>query len=64
MINFTEISKFFKSEYPLNQHGLEELFSLSKFKNIKKGSVLIHAQPKRKQLRFLNKGIVREYYSK
>lgn len=63
MTNFTEVSKFFKSEYPLNQHGLEELFSLFKIQKHKKGSVLIQAQTREKQLRFLNKGIVREYYS-
>lgn len=63
MNNFAEISKFFKSEYSLNQDGLEELFSLFEIKKHKKGSLLIKAQTKEKQLRFLNKGIVREYYS-
>ena len=61
--NFTEIYKFFKSEYSLNQDGLEELFSLFEIKKHKKGSLLIQSQAKEKQLRFLNKGMVREYYS-
>ena len=30
MINFTEISKFFETEFPLNKEGLKELFSLFK----------------------------------
>ncbi|WP_062053323.1 Crp/Fnr family transcriptional regulator [Aquimarina longa] len=63
MNNFAEISKFFKSEYSLNQDGLEELFSSFEIKEHKKGTLLIKAQNKEKQLRFLNKGIVREYYS-
>lgn len=63
MTKFSEISKFFKSEYSLNQDGLDELFSLFKIREYKKGSLLISAQTKEKQLRFLNKGIVREYYS-
>ncbi|MDW5290722.1 Crp/Fnr family transcriptional regulator [Formosa sp. PL04] len=63
MNDFTEISNFFKSEYQLNQDGLEELFSLFEIRKHKKGSLLIQAQSKEKQLRFLNKGIVREYYS-
>ncbi|WP_286812365.1 MULTISPECIES: Crp/Fnr family transcriptional regulator [unclassified Maribacter] len=63
MTNFSEISKFFKSEYSLDRDGLEELFSLFRVRKHKKGSLLIEAQTKEKQLRFLNKGIVREYYS-
>lgn len=63
MANFINISKFFETEYPLNKHGLEELFSLFNVEKHKKGSLLLQAQTKEKQLRFLNKGIVREYYS-
>ena len=63
MTTFSEISKFFKTEYPLNQHGLDELFSLFKIEKYKKGSLLLQAKAKENQLRFLNKGIVREYYS-
>ena len=63
MINFNEISKFFETEFPLNQKGLEELFSLFKLQKHKKGSILIQAQTIEKQLRFLNNGIIREYYS-
>jgi len=63
MTNFSKLSNFFKTEYSLNQDGIEELFSLIKVLQHKKGSILIKAQNKEKQLRFLNKGIVREYYN-
>ncbi|CAM1333318.1 hypothetical protein [Tenacibaculum aestuariivivum] len=61
--NNSEILKFFKTQYPLNQHGLEELFNLFKINNYKKGSIILKASEKEKQLRFLNKGTVREYYA-
>ncbi len=60
---YSEISKFFKTEYPLNEHGLEELFSLFKVDNYDKGSLILKADTKEEKLRFLNKGLVREYYS-
>jgi len=63
MTNFTEISKFFETEFPLNQDGLKELFSLFKTENFKKGATLLKANKTERQLRFLNKGIIREYYS-
>lgn len=59
----SEISKFFKTEYPLNDHGLEELFSLFRIDNYDKGSLILKADTKEKKLRFLTKGIVREYYA-
>ena len=63
MTDFNEISKFFETEFPLNQQGLSELFSLFTVQKHKKGSILLQAQTIEKQLRFLNKGIIREYYS-
>ena len=63
MTKFSEISNFFKTEFPLNQHGLDELFSLFKVEKHAKGSILLKADSKEKKLRFLNKGIVREYYA-
>jgi len=63
MTDFNEISKFFETEFPLNQRGLEELFSLFTVQKFKKGSILLQAETLEKQLRFLNKGIIREYYS-
>jgi len=63
MTDFNEISKFFKTEFPLNQQGLAELFSLFTVQKYKKGSILLQAETVEKQLRFLNKGFIREYYS-
>lgn len=59
----SEISKFFKTEYPLNQEGLNELLSQFKPQTFKKGHQLLKAGNKERQLRFLNNGIVREYYA-
>lgn len=60
---YSKISKFFETQYPLNQHGLEELFSLFKVNYYDKGSILLKTDTTEKKLRFLNKGIVREYYT-
>ncbi|CAM1362126.1 Crp/Fnr family transcriptional regulator [Tenacibaculum xiamenense] len=63
MSNLTEVSTFFKTSYPLNEHGLEELFSLFKTETFKKGDTLLKSGSKEKKLRFLNNGIIREFYS-
>lgn len=62
-IHLQEISRFFETEYPLNHQGLEELLSLFKVDSYQKGSILLKAGEQEKQLRFLNKGIIREYYA-
>ena len=58
-----EISKFFETEYPLNKDGLAELFSLFSLKIFDKGTTILRAGKNETQLRFLNKGIIREYYA-
>ena len=58
-----EISSFFKTEYPLNKDGLKELFDLFSVIEIKKNVQILTANAEERQLRFLNKGIIREYYS-
>lgn len=63
MTNFTQISFFFKTQFPLNEHGLDELFSLFKITYHKKNMLLLKEKSKEKQLRFLNKGSVIEYYT-
>lgn len=63
MEKFTEITHFFETEYPLNKHGLEELFSLFKVEKFTKGNLLLASNTTEQKLRFLNKGIVREYYA-
>lgn len=63
MTNFSEISKFFETEFPLNKDGLKELFSLFKTEKFEKGNVILKSESIERQLRFLNNGIIREYYS-
>lgn len=63
MKQFSEISKFFETEFLLNQHGLDELFSLFKVEKHAKGTILLQENSKEKKLRFLNNEIVREYYA-
>ncbi len=60
---FKEISKFFETEYPLNKGGLKELLALFKTQNFEKGTQILKADQEEKQLRFLNKGVIREYYA-
>ncbi|OUS01004.1 cAMP-binding protein [Flavobacteriales bacterium 33_180_T64] len=60
---FKEVSKFFETEYPLNKDGLRELLSLFKLKVIKKGNLILETNQEEKQLRFLNTGVIREYYA-
>jgi len=60
---FNEISKFFETEYPLNKNGLKELLALFKVEIQEKGSQVLKANQEEKQLRFLNNGVIREYYA-
>jgi signal-transduction protein with cAMP-binding, CBS, and nucleotidyltransferase domain len=60
---FKEISLFFEIEYPTNKEGLRELLSLFRFKSFKKGTQILESDKEEKELRFLNHGIVREYYA-
>lgn len=62
-IELKEISLFFETEYPLNKDGLRKLLSLFKLEKIKKGTQILNAGTKEKKIRFLNKGVVREYYA-
>jgi len=62
-IELKEISIFFETEYPLNKEGLRKLLSLFELEKIRKGTQILNAGTEEKSLRFLNKGIVREYYA-
>ncbi|MEL4308260.1 Crp/Fnr family transcriptional regulator [Joostella sp. CR20] len=62
MKDLKEISAFFETEYPLNKEGLKELLSLFKVKKYPKGSILLQFGNEEKEIRFLNSGIIREYY--
>ncbi|WP_350288037.1 Crp/Fnr family transcriptional regulator [uncultured Croceitalea sp.] len=60
---FIEISKFFETEYPLNKDGLQEMLSLFQKKTFKKGSRILYDGMEERQLRFLNSGVIREFYT-
>lgn len=59
----SNIATFFDTEYPLNKDGLKELLDLFVVKSIKKNNIILQADSEEKQLRFLNKGVVREFYA-
>jgi len=57
------IANFFKNEFPLNKEGLEEFLSFFETSVYQKNSMLLMEGEEENKLRFLNKGIVREYYA-
>lgn len=59
----TGIASFFETEYPLNKEGLQELLSTFKVENIDKKTLILTSGKVEGQLRFLNKGVIREYYA-
>ncbi|MBC6997019.1 Crp/Fnr family transcriptional regulator [Cytophaga sp. FL35] len=63
MHDLEQISRFFETEYPLNHDGLKELLDLHTSVFLPKGSLLQKADENITHLRFLNKGIIREYYA-
>lgn len=63
MTRIAKISRFFETEFPLNNEGLKELYSLFKTKSYGKNQIILKENTIESQLRFLNKGIVREYYT-
>jgi len=56
------ISTYFKTDFPLNQEGLNELISLFEVKTFSKNTLLLHEGQNENYLRFINTGIVREFY--
>ncbi|WP_412987392.1 Crp/Fnr family transcriptional regulator [Pontimicrobium sp. IMCC45349] len=62
-LDISKISSFFETEYPLNKEGLKELLDLFSTKQLKKNTQILAANTEEQQLRFLNKGVVREYYA-
>ena len=63
MNDLLKISIFFETEYPLNKYGIAELLSLFKKETYEKGTQLLQADNKDLKLRFLNNGVIREYYA-
>jgi CRP-like cAMP-binding protein len=63
MSSLREIATFFETEHPLNQEGLQELFAAFSVKTFGKGAILLQEHDQEQTLRFLNAGIIREYYA-
>lgn len=53
---------FFNEEYPFNTEGLEDFVASFEIKKYIKGEILLKENQTEKKLRFLNSGIVREFY--
>jgi CRP-like cAMP-binding protein len=62
MSNTQKISAFFSTNYPLNKEGLEEAIAAFELKIIPKNKILLQEGTQENTLRFLNKGIIREFY--
>lgn len=58
-----QLRLFFKTDYPLNQEGLEELLNAFELQSFQKKTVILREGKVEKQLRFLVKGNIREFYA-
>lgn len=54
---------FFQDEFPFNKEGLAEFITSFEIKTYKKGTVIIQNGFIENELRFLDNGIIREYYA-
>ena len=57
------ISQFFANKFPFNQEGLMEFAAAFKTRYYKKGTLIVSKDDPENQLRFLESGIIREYYA-
>ena len=63
MVQQDTLADFFKTDFPLNTDGVTELLNAFETKEFKKNSVIFEAGKVENNLRFLEKGIIREYYA-
>jgi CRP-like cAMP-binding protein len=63
MIEKDKLFLFFNNEFPFNKEGLEEFVNTFTLKSYKKGDILLKNGRIENELRFLDKGIIREYYA-
>jgi CRP-like cAMP-binding protein len=63
MTKTDKLSLFFSNEFPFNKEGLEEFVDTFVIKSYKKGEIILNNGKTENELRFLDKGIVREYYA-
>lgn len=54
---------FFETDYPLNKDGVEELLALFEVVHFKKNSLLLKSGQIEQKLKFLENGVVREFYT-
>lgn len=57
------ISEFFLGKFPFNQEGLQEFSDAFVSRTFKKGALIAHKEDTESHLRFLEKGLVREFFS-
>ena len=58
-----KLSLFFSNEFPFNKEGLEEFVNTFVIKSCKKGEIILENGNIENELRFLDQGIIREYYA-
>lgn len=58
-----KLSLFFSNEFPFNKEGLNEFVSTFVVKSFKKGEIILENGTIDHELRFLDQGIIREYYA-
>jgi CRP-like cAMP-binding protein len=58
-----KLSLFFSNEFPFNKEGLEEFVTTFVTKSYKKGEIILENGTIENELRFLDQGIIREYYA-
>lgn len=56
------IALFFETDFPLNKEGVEEFIKSFRVKEFPKNTVLLHETEYQQNLRFLNRGTIREFY--
>lgn len=55
--------QFFNTQFPFNTEGLERFIASFETKNYKKGTIILKENQIDDELRFLDKGKIREYYA-
>jgi CRP-like cAMP-binding protein len=58
-----KLSLFFSNEFPFNKEGLDEFVNTFVIKSYKKGEIILENGNIDNELRFLDQGIIREYYA-
>ena len=62
MKNKEQIARFFETDFPLNKDGVNELIASFQVREYPKNTLLLHEHAYENKLRFINKGVLREFY--